>query len=113
MERNSILILEKLSLLSIVIPYYDFLHNSFLVVSTLSKGTRQMLIENYTVFRRIMFKYSLTKEDILIKDLWQLRLPSDLFRFKIARYSLDNGAEDLIELINTQFYTIFSMYNLI
>ena len=101
MEGTSILTLENFSLISIIMPYYGFTHKMFLVLSVISKGTRQMLIENYKVFRRIMLKHSLKKEKISYYDLANLSLPWDLFRFQIDNSSSDNEVENLIKFINT------------
>ena len=104
MEGSRISILENFPLVSHVMPYYGFTHRMFLLLSALSKGSRQMLIENYKVFRRIMLNYSL-KFNINIKDLERLHIPCDLFKFKIEPISEDS-VTDLISFVNTWLYIL-------
>ena len=97
MERSRIAIFEKFPLISVVIPYYGYAHSGFLVLSTISKKTRFILMENYEIFRRIMFQYLKERK---VKDneeqSMMMYLPYDLFKF-----SLKISANRLIELALT------------
>ena len=98
MEVSRIIILEKLSLITVVMPYYSYTHRIFLVLSMLSKKSRFILKSNYGAFRKAMLKYTLEKNS-KIKDLANLYLPLDLFKFRIG-YSISNW-DDLIIFLNT------------
>ena len=100
MEKIHISILDKISLLSIIMPYYSCSHKSFLLLSTLSSKIRRNLSDFYVEFRKFMLKFCKEKE-VGIKDLADLRLPMDLFKFKINSDSLFMGVEHLIAFVNT------------
>ena len=54
MESYSVTFYEKFSVLSVVMPYYDFTHKCFLLISTLCKGSRNTLLQWYEEFTKIM-----------------------------------------------------------
>ena len=84
MEESYIAILENFRIICTVMPYYDFTHWGFLLLSSISKKTRFILMENYEIFRNIMLQYSKERkiEDNGMRSLLIL-LPADLFRFNL------------------------------
>ena len=95
MESTRIHLLEKLSLCSIVLPYLPT-HRSFLILSSFSSKSREMLEQNYQLFLRLMRRSCLNVaiRSTCLDKLW---LPSDLFTFHVHNW-LD-FCEQLIKLL--------------
>ena len=100
MESEYIRVLESFALVSVIMPYYGYADEIFLVLSSLSVSIRQNLIDFYAEFRNFMLQYSKIKK-ITIEKLSEMKLPLDLFRFKLKMSLFTERAEDLIALINT------------
>ena len=100
MEENEVPIFESLPLISVVMPYYGYTHQMYLLLSSLSKKTRIMLCNIYKIFRRIMLKYSIEKKTN-IKKLSKFFIPFDLFKFHIDEASWISGVNDLVILTDT------------
>ena len=83
MENSKVSVLENFSLISKIMPYYGHTHKAFLVLSCLSKNTRQKLDEYYNEFWSIMQELwiNLFIDHELIN---RLELPWDLFRFNLT-----------------------------
>ena len=84
MESTRIHLLEKLSLCSIVLPYLPT-HRSFLILSSFSHKSREMLEQNYRLFVRLMRRSCLNVaiRSTCLDKLW---LPSDLFTFHVHNW---------------------------
>ena len=100
MESYSIPILESLPIVSIMMPYYGFSHETFILLSAVWTNSRHNLINHYWEFRRYMLQYA-KKMKYKIRDLYKMMLPLDLFIFLIDESSLDKGINDLIALVDT------------
>ena len=102
MESYRISIIERFPLVSVIMPYYSFKHEMFLLLSILSKKTRKNLAKNYEGFRRIMHKYS---KEIIVKDSseWKIKFPYDLFKLKFNFDAFCSGVKVLITFIDTIF----------
>ena len=105
MESSYIPILESFPLFPKVMPFFGSLDKSFVVLSELSVWTRKNLMKHYPEFRRFMLKYSKTL-NITMNELSEMKIPFDLFKFKIDKHELANGIEQLIGLL----YTICFQY---
>ena len=97
MQSSQVRILEKFGVSSVVMPYFGYAHQSFLLLSRLSKGSRAMLDDFYREIVNWLFKWNMmiSIDDHNSKELF---LPSDLFKFKI---DLNNESilQEFIELI--------------
>ena len=93
--------LEKFGVSSVVMSYFDFAHQSFLLLSSLCRGSRAMLNDFYRETVNWLYKWDMV---ISINDsnIKMLYLPSDLFKYSI---NLDN------KLIVKQFVEFLSMIN--
>ena len=100
MEVESIPILENLSIIYEVMPYYGYTHRIFLILSKLSKNTRSILKHNYKIFWRIMLDYSLKKK-VSIEVLLKMSFPFDLFKFNIEYDSFLINIQNLVLFANT------------
>ena len=60
MEFRVVPFYEKFGVLSILMPYYDYTHRWFVLLSELCKGSRNNLIDWYEEFAKIMLKYCQT-----------------------------------------------------
>ena len=82
MQSSQVRILEKFGVSSVVMPYFGYTHQSFLLLSRLSKGSRTMLDEFYREIVNWLFKWNMM---ISINDqnTKAMFLPSDLFKFTI------------------------------
>ena len=56
MESNAITFYKKFPVLSVIMPYYDYTHSCFLLLSELCKGSRATLTQWYKEFAIIMKK---------------------------------------------------------
>ena len=70
MESCSIPILENLPIISIMMPFYGFSHETFILLSAAWANSRHNLINNYWEFRRYIIKYA-KKLKNKIKDLYE------------------------------------------
>ena len=82
MQSSQVRILEKFGVSSVVMPYFGFAHQSFLLLSQLSKGSRAMLDDFYREIVNWLFKWSMM---ISIDDqnTEAMFLPSDIFKYTI------------------------------
>ena len=82
METFQIRILEKFGVSSVVMPYFGYAHQSFLLLSRLSRGSRAMLDDFYREIINWLYEWNMvfSIEDLNIKMLY---LPSDLFKYLI------------------------------
>ena len=76
-------IFENFALTSVIAPYYEATHKSFLLLSTLWTGSRNKLEEYFTEFVNVMSIYSLNLSIKKKRDVSKLQLPSELFTFDI------------------------------
>ena len=82
MQSSQVRILEKFGVSSVVMPYFGYAHQSFLLLSQLSKGSRAMLDDFYREIVNWLFELNIL---ISIDDqnTEAMFLPSDLFKFMI------------------------------
>ena len=57
MESNSVPFYEKFAVLSVILPYYDYTHRCFLLLSELWNGSRETLTQWYEEFVNAMRPY--------------------------------------------------------
>ena len=82
MQSFQVRILEKFGVSSVVMPYFGYAHQSFLLLSRLSKGSRTMLDDFYREIVNWLFKWN-TVISIDDQNAKAMFLPSDLFQFTI------------------------------
>ena len=82
METSQVRILEKFGVSSVIMPYFGYAHQSFLLLSRLSRGSRAMLDDFYREMVNWLFKWN-TLIDVTDNSIKTLFLPSDLFKFWI------------------------------
>ena len=82
MQSSQVRILEKFGVSSVIMPYFGYAHQSFLLLSRLSKGSRAMLDDFYREIVNWLFEWNIliSIDDQNTKAMF---LPSDLFKFKI------------------------------
>ena len=82
MQSSQVRILEKFGVSSVVMPYFGYAHQSFLLLSRLSKGSRTMLDDFYREIVNSLFEWNIL---ISINDqnTKAMFLPSDLFKYSI------------------------------
>ena len=82
MQSSQVRILEKFGVSSVVMLYFGYAHQSFLLLSRLSKGSRAMLDDFYREIVNWLFEWNIL---ISINDqnTKEMFLPSDLFKFTI------------------------------
>ena len=82
MQSSQVRILEKFGVSTVVMPYFGYAYQSFLLLSRLSKGSRTMLDEFYREIVNWLFEWNIliSIDDQNSKKLF---LPSDLFKFTI------------------------------
>ena len=82
MQSSQVRILEKFSASSVIMPYFGYTHQSFLLLSRLNKGSRAMLNDFYSEIINWLFKWNMviSIDDLNTKAMF---LPSDLFQFTI------------------------------
>ena len=101
MQSSQVRILEKFGVSSVVMPYFGYAHQSFLLLSWLSKGSRAMLDDFY---REIV--YWLFKENMMIsindQNTKAMFLPSDLFKFTIDLKN-ESILQEFIEFIRMKY----------
>ena len=102
METSKIVIFESISLQSKLMPYYGSPPEGFLLLSLLSKGVREYLLEHYPQYRRFMFEYAKMIKYEKGKHL-EMKLPLDLFKFSALYVDSEEAAELLVCLIRTLF----------
>ena len=80
METTQVRILEKFGVSSVILPYFGYAHQSFLLLSRLSQGSRAMLDDFYREIINWLFEWNIM---ILINEynIKMLYLPSDLFKY--------------------------------
>ena len=80
MEKSRPRFVHSFPLISILIPYYDSAHKSFVLLSTLWKESRCNLNDFYLVFRRL----TISSAEIIGLEIHNfLQLPWDLFKFEL------------------------------
>ena len=82
MQSSQVRILEKFGVSSVFIPYFGYAHQSFLLLSRLSKGSRTMLDDFYREIVNWLFKWN-TIISIDDQNTEAMFLPCDLFCFSI------------------------------
>ena len=82
MEKSQVRILEKFGVSSIVMPYFGYAHQSFLLLSRLSRGSREMLVDFYREMVNWLLEWN-TLIDVTYNSIKTLFMPSDLFKFWI------------------------------
>ena len=101
MQSSQVRILEKFGVSSVIVPYFGYAHQSFLLLSRLSKGSRAMLDDFYREIVNWLFEWNIiiSIDDQNAKALF---LPSDLFKFKI---DLNNESilQEFIEFIRMKY----------
>ena len=83
MLSTRISLLERFGICSVLIPYYGSAHQSFLLLSKLSRNSREMLDSFYDEFMKLIDKNTIC---VTIDEKWHekmLFLPWNLFRFEI------------------------------
>ena len=79
MEGRRIMLLGNFALISIVMPYYEPTHRSFILLSSLWKKSRDKLDEFYDEFINLMKNYWYLISVDLFTNHQRLQLPSNLF----------------------------------
>ena len=82
MDATRVRILEKFGVSSVVLPYLGYAHQSFLLLSRLSRGSRAMLDDFYREVINWLFELNMWIS-IADHNTKMLYLPSDLFKFQI------------------------------
>ena len=85
METFQVRILEKFGVSSVVMPYFGYAHQSFLLLSRLSRGSRAMIDDFYHEMINWLLEWN-TLIDVIDDNIKMLFLPSDLFKFWIDLY---------------------------
>ena len=101
MQTSKIHILEKFGVSSVVMPYFGYSHQSFLLLTRLSGRSRAMLVEFYQEMISWLYDWNMMIS-ITDHNIKMLYLPSNLFKYSI---NLDN------KLIVQQFVEFLSMIN--
>ena len=105
METSKVGIFERISLLSILIPYNYSSHEGFLFLSKLSRSIRDYLLKHYREYRTFMLKYA-KKINYVNNEQLVMKLPLDLFKFPAINVYYEKAAELLVDLIHTLFNLI-------
>ena len=94
---SQIRILQKFGVTSVIMPYFDFAHKSFLLLSQLNHGSRSMLNEFYSELINCLFQWamSISTGD---HDWNVMLLPSNLFKLRIDLKN-ENIIQQFIEFI--------------
>ena len=98
METNRVWLFDRISLISVIIPYYSKTDQAFLLLSSLCSKSRNKLIEFYDEFKKIMKNYW----SYLHLDIYNIKLiylPSDLFIFDIMLTNV-TSTEIFIDFVN-------------
>ena len=82
METSQVRILEKFGVSSVVMPFFGYAHQSFLLLCRLSRGSRAMLDDFYREMVNWLLEWN-TLVKVTDYNIKTLFLPSDLFKFKI------------------------------
>ena len=82
METSQVRILEKFGVSSFVMPYFGYAHQSFLLLSQLSRGSRAMLDDFYREIVNWLIEWN-TLIKVADDNIKTLLLPYDLFKFWI------------------------------
>ena len=82
METSQVRILQKIGVSSVVMPFFGYAHQSFLLLSRLSRGSRSMLVDFYREMVNWLFEWNMNIE-VTEDNVNILFLPSDLFKFWI------------------------------
>ena len=100
MMSSRVSLLEKFGVSFIVMSYFGYTHQSFLVLSQLSRRSRIMLDTYYEEFLNSMIGNNANFEKIINEEL--SHLPWDLFRYSIILFteSCLQSFIDMIEKIN-------------
>ena len=88
MNKDRIDLMEKFGVCSVVMSYYSWIHKSFLVLSQLNRGSREMLDINYDAFLNSMNGNILWLEvDEHNKEVFLM--PSSLFKLSFELNNAD------------------------
>ena len=90
MEGNRIPIFDKLRDMWDIMPYYSHTHNAFILLSSLSQGSRTNLKRYYEAFLNWMEPYLIEVEIRNENIERRYSLPLYLFKFKIIIRSKEN-----------------------
>ena len=82
METSQVRILEKFGVSSVIMPFFGYAHQSFLLLSRLNRGSRAMLDDFYREMVNWLFEWN-TLVKVTDDNIKTLFLPSDLFKFWI------------------------------
>ena len=82
METTQVRILEKFGVSSVILPYFGYAHQSFLLLSRLSQGSRVMLDDFYREIVNWLFEWNIMTS-INCNNIKMLYLPSDFFKYSI------------------------------
>ena len=97
MQSSQVRILEKFGVSSVVMPYFGYAHQSFMLLSRLSKGSRAMLDDFYREIVNWLFEW-ITVISIDDQNAKAMFLPSDLFKFTIDLMN-ESLLQEFIEFI--------------
>ena len=87
METTQVRILEKFGVSSVILPYFGYAHQSFLLLSRLSQRSRAMLDDFYREIINWLFEWNIMIS-INEYNIKMLYLPSDLFKYS---FNLKDG----------------------
>ena len=110
MMNPRISLMEKIGFLTIIMPYYESSHISFLLLSKLDSKTMQILNDNYEGLLNSMVEYNACLILNGVENIF--RLPWDLFRYSIVFYSQKDIKDFaiLIENINSKIGWYFNKH---
>ena len=81
MEANRISIFENYAVMSILLPYFGYTDEGFILLSSLDVRSREKLDNHYEEFRNFMARYCNTRW----VESWSNKFPPwDLFRYNIS-----------------------------
>ena len=82
MEWSQIHILQKFGVSTVIMPYFGYAHQSFLLLSRLSRESRTMLDDFYREMVNWLYEWNM-RISIDDNNTKMLYLPSDLFKYSI------------------------------
>ena len=109
MDATQVRILEKFGVSSVVLPYFGYAHQSFLLLSRLSRRSRAMFDDFYREIVNWLFEWNMwvSTTDHNTKILY---LPSDLFKYSIDLND-KNILNEFVEFIKMRHQHIGHYFN--
>ena len=109
MDATQVQILEKFGVSSVILPYFGYTHQSFLLLSRLSRRSRAMFDDFYREIVNWLFEWNMwvSTTDHNTKILY---LPSDLFKYSIDLND-KNILNEFVEFIKMRHQHIGHYFN--